>query len=95
MARPTAIRTKLGRSHSCAAASRAFAFSGSSSRSAKYTPNSYQKLPRRSRSGKRLIVSVADGPGWDSAGQVELAPEQVDALRRLLTETVVEPPGTR
>jgi hypothetical protein len=48
-----------------------------------------------SRSGKRLIVSVADGPGWDSAGQVELAPEQVEVLRRFLTETVVEPPGMR
>jgi hypothetical protein len=48
-----------------------------------------------SRSGKRLIVSVADGPGWDSAGRVELTPEQVDALRRFLSETVAEPPGKR
>jgi hypothetical protein len=48
-----------------------------------------------SRSGNRLIVSVADGPGWDAAGQVELAPEQVEALRRFLTESVVQPPGTR
>jgi hypothetical protein len=47
-----------------------------------------------SRSGKRLMVSVADGPGWDSAGQVELEPEQVEALRQFLAETAGEPPAS-
>ena len=35
-----------------------------------------------SRSGKRVIVSV--GRSWDSAGQVELTPEQAERLGAFL-----------
>jgi len=41
-----------------------------------------------SRSGKRLIVSVAPGGKWDSAAQVELGAEQAEELRAFLAETI-------
>jgi hypothetical protein len=40
-----------------------------------------------SRSGKRLIVSVAARGKWDAAGQVELTSDQVAALRDFLAES--------
>jgi hypothetical protein len=39
-----------------------------------------------SRSGKRLIVSVAHRGSWDQSAQVELSPEQVATLRSFLRE---------
>jgi hypothetical protein len=40
-----------------------------------------------SRSRRHLIVSVAPRARWDSAGQVELNPDQVATLRDFLAET--------
>jgi hypothetical protein len=40
-----------------------------------------------SRSGKRLILSVAPGGRWDEAGQIELDHGQVEMLRAFLIET--------
>jgi hypothetical protein len=37
-----------------------------------------------SRSGKRLILSVAPRGSWDQAAQAELTPEQAEALRLFL-----------
>jgi hypothetical protein len=39
-----------------------------------------------SRSRKHLIVSVAPRAKWDSAGQVELTPDQVATLRDFLAD---------
>jgi hypothetical protein len=41
-----------------------------------------------SRSGKRLILSVAPQGTWDQAGQVELDAEQAEQLRAFLAETL-------
>jgi hypothetical protein len=41
-----------------------------------------------SRSGKHLIVSVVRRGAWDSAGQVELAPEQLVELRRFIDSSI-------
>jgi hypothetical protein len=40
-----------------------------------------------SRSGKRLILSIAPGGRWDEAGQIELDHGQVEMLRAFLIET--------
>jgi len=48
-----------------------------------------------SRSGKRLIVTVAPRGSWDRAAQVELAADQVENLRCFLGEMVVLPPSER
>lgn len=48
-----------------------------------------------SRSGKRLIVSVAPHGSWDRAGQVELTPEQITSLRQFIDETAGAAPGER
>jgi hypothetical protein len=40
-----------------------------------------------SRSGKRLIVSVAARGKWDAAGQVELTSDQVATLRDFLAKS--------
>jgi len=47
-----------------------------------------------SRSGKRLIVSVSTTM-WSESRQVELRPEQVEALVAFLTETVASAPADR
>jgi hypothetical protein len=48
-----------------------------------------------SRSGKRLIVTVAPRGNWDRAGQVELVPDQLESIRQLIDETVTRSPVTR
>jgi len=40
-----------------------------------------------SRSGKRLIVSIAPRGRWDEAGQIQLDHSQVEKLQAFLVET--------
>jgi|tagenome__1003787_1003787.scaffolds.fasta_scaffold20096151_1 hypothetical protein len=46
-----------------------------------------------SRSGKRLIVSVAPRGSWDGAGQVELTPAQLTSVRQFIDESIGGAPG--
>jgi hypothetical protein len=48
-----------------------------------------------SRSGKRLIVSVAPRGSWDGAIQVELTPEQLTAVRQFIDATIDVAPSER
>jgi hypothetical protein len=48
-----------------------------------------------SRSGKRLIVSVTPRGSWDGAGQVELTPEQLTAVRQFIDATIDIAPSER
>jgi hypothetical protein len=48
-----------------------------------------------SRSGKRLVVSVVPRGSWDGAGQVELTPEQLTAVRQFIDATIDIAPSER